>query len=279
MPRTFHSFAVSAAIVAIAVFPGALAAQDPAGLLLPVPTSHDAIGFQFGRATPGVSTSSPLAFGPSLGDLFGGGGYQARIRYANSDDASFSMGFGLGDSNDGIGVEVVLTALSTYRSGVGKRMVTSYKVHRMLPQDMAIAVGIEGVTLTGGNKIETEPSLYAAVSKFVPIRIEGVPQGYLSSLTLNVGAGNGRFCGEQMRNGRPDGLSNCRANVFGSAALRATEWASIIGDWTGQDLNVAVSLVPFKKFPIVITPGFADVTEHAGDGARFTVGLGLSIKY
>ena len=61
--------------------------------------------------------------------------------------------------------------------------------------------------------------------------------------------------------------------------LRAIDRVSLIADWTGQDLNLGASIVPFRNLPLVITPAVADVTGNAGDGARFILGVGYAISY
>ena len=67
-------------------------------------------------------------------------------------------------------------------------------------------------------------------------------------------------------------------NVFGSVAVRAVKSASVIAEWTGQDLGVGVSVAPFPNIPLVITPALRDITG-AGDGTRFVVGTGFSFKF
>lgn len=94
------------------------------------------------------------------------------------------------------------------------------------------------------------------------------------TVTTSIGVGNGRFRSEE--DARADTKT---ANVFASAGVQLTSFASVIADWTGQDLNLGVSLVPFRGVPLIITPSLADVTGNAGDGARFTLGGGLGFKF
>lgn len=216
---------------------------------------------------------------PSLADMYVGGSYQWTTRYSNLDDLHLMVGFGLGDPLDAIGVEAVLTSVSAFRRGARGKVVTSFKASRMLVHGIAFAAGIEGVRLTGGTANTEQQSVYGAVSKVVDLNIPGVPKGYLSSVTLNVGGGNGQFCGEEILNGAPHGVDDCGVSVVASAGLRAAEWAGLIADWTGQDLAIFASLTPFKKLPIVIAPGFADVAGGGGDGVRFVVGFGMAFKY
>lgn len=250
-------------------------AQTKEELLLPVPTSEVALGGRFGRASPGVSASSPLAFGPSFRDVFAGVGYQATTRYTNTDDASASAGFGLGDAKNAVGLEVVISSLSTVRSGLFDRTAASFKVHHLLPNNAAIAVGIEGLKVHGTD-FETTESWYGVISKVAALRAAGDPSVPFSQVTLNAGLGNGRFCAEDSKT---KGLTDCSVNFFGSVGVRANEYVGVIGDWTGQDLNLGLSFALFKQFPLVITPALADVTGSAGDKVRFTLGAGFGLRF
>lgn len=267
-----RSGACLALLVAVAVpaaVPAAAFAQDRTALLLRVPTSPEAIGGATGRAQPGVSASSPLGFGPSFRDVFIGAGYQAKTRYGGDDDGTVSAGFGLGNSTTLLGVELVLTSLSTVRTGFGDRMIGSVKIHRVVPYNIGVGVGVEGIKINGDNS-EAEESFYVAVSKALLIG-----QGtYFNAITLNAGLGNGRFRSEADVTADKDGI-----NLFASAGLRIAPALGAIVDWTGQDLNVAASIAPFPKFNLVISPGFADVSGLAGNGVRFTLGAGLSWRF
>ena len=91
---------------------------------------------------------------------------------------------------------------------------------------------------------------------------------------MSAGIGDGRFQTERAISLGKDGV-----NGFGSLGVRILSPVSLIAEWGGQDLTVAASIVPFVRFPLVISPGFADVTGSAGDGARFTVGVGLGFSF
>jgi len=60
-----------------------------------------------------------------------------------------------------------------------------------------------------------------------------------------------------------------------SVGVRVLSPLSLIADWTGQDLMLGASIVPFVRLPLFIAPAFADVTGSAGDGARFVLGVGM----
>jgi hypothetical protein len=77
--------------------------------------------------------------------------------------------------------------------------------------------------------------------------------------------GTGRFRTEhQILN------SHDTVNPFGGFSLRLAQPASLLADWTGQDLDAGLSVVPFRRVPLVITPGVADLTTTP----RFIVGVG-----
>jgi hypothetical protein len=265
IPRCWSRLAAGVAFCAL-VSPAISSAQDRSRLLLPVPMTGGGVSAAMGRAQPGVSTSSPLAFGPNWRDVFLGGNYQAEARGTDEPDGAVSAGFGLGDARTMAGVEVVFTSFSTTRGGFGNRMGLSLKAHRNLPYDAAIGVGIEGIMLTGDT--DSDESFYVAVSKWQRL----MSGQYLSGVLLNAGLGNGRFQSfEDLVNGE-DGIG-----FFASAGLRLIPYVSAIGEWTGQDLNLGASLsVPIERFNFVLTPALVDVMEEANDSARFTLGFGVS---
>lgn len=257
-------------------FAAPLSAQIRDSLLLDIPIEQAMPGVLTGRAQPGVSASSPLGFGPNFRDAFVGVGYQRSTRYGGAEDGSVSAGFGLGNSSSAIGLEVVVTSLSTVRSGFGDRMSGSVKIHRVLPLNIGVGVGLEGFTITGDD-FATDPSVFIAVTKVANLSKD---RAYFQTLTINGGLGNGRFLKVEDFNAGKKGI-----NSFASVGLRATDNVGLIADWTGQDLNLGVSIAPFRTLPFVITPALADVLNQANTignknyGARFTLGAGLSWKF
>lgn len=273
---------VGAAIAAVILAPGSSTAQQPTKeqlMLPPLPAdwSPTPQGGIFGRSAPGVSTASPLAFGPNWGDVFFGAGYQATTRNGGGDDGSVSGGFGLGNSQTAIGLEVVLVSASTVRSGFFERTMASLKAHKSLPGNSAIAFGFEGIELNG--ETGADPNWFAAASRVVALRNGGDEATMFSQATLNIGAGNGRFCPAEEVLTDVFTTKDCGVNVFASAGLRANKYIGLIADYTGQDINLGVSLAPFPKFPIVITPALVDVAGLANKEMRFTLGAGIGMRF
>ncbi|NJN02353.1 MAG: S-layer homology domain-containing protein [Leptolyngbyaceae cyanobacterium SL_1_1] len=215
---------------------------------------------------PGSTIGSPTAFGADWGDVFFGATFQERARFTSRSDGAISLGFGLGDARDLVGLEVAL-AIVDLRGDAFEDGGFSFKLHRQFAGDWAIALGVENL-ITFGNPDGGE-SGYGVVSKIFRLRED--PSRPFSSITASVGLGGGRF--------RSEGSGENDVDVFGSVGVRVAEPVSVIADWTGQDLNLGLSVVPFRNFPLVITPALADVTGEAGDGTRFIVGVGVGTTF
>ncbi|MCC7196336.1 MAG: hypothetical protein IT356_12345 [Gemmatimonadaceae bacterium] len=234
------------------------------------------------RGAPGTNTGTPLAFGPGMGDFFIGGGYQASTRgYKGSngvfsdnggDDGSISAGFGLGDATDGIGLTTVITSLSTFRSGFGNRTAFSFQAFRNLNPSTAVAVGVENAFIAGGQKTDGADSWYGVISHVY--QQPSADMAWLKAVTVSAGVGNGRF--RTTADVRKD---NKTVNAFASVALLVHDQVSFIGDYTGQDVNVGMSIVPFKSFPVSITPALVDLTGTASKSPRFTIGAGVGLHF
>lgn len=222
------------------------------------------------RAQPGNSVGSQSAWGAGWGDFFAGVGYQARARFSSLPDGSASFGFGLGNPRRNVGLEVGLNSASTFHQNIGKNGSVSLKLHRVLIGAYGVAVGVENAASWGGT--DGGSSTYGVLSNTYRTRAD--PSGFFGSLALNVGVGNSRFFSQQdLARGRTGGV-----NAFGSVGVRLMPRASLIIDWTGQDLVAGLSLVPFRSSPLILSLGAADLTRRAGDGPRFITGLGAGLR-
>lgn len=215
---------------------------------------------------PAMSANSPTAWGAGFGDFFLGGSLAARARYVSAVDGSIGGGFGLGDPSKYVALEVDLISFSTFRSGFGNRLAIDLKLHRLLPDNFAIAIGREGAVQRG--LTDAGRSYYGVISKWIPLADESRP---FSALSVSAGIGTGRF---RSWNDWANGTG--RFGLFGSVALRVLPAFSLVADWTGQDLMVLGSLAPFRRVGVVLTGGLADLTHTAGDGARLVGSAGWS---
>ncbi len=216
--------------------------------------------------TPSGSISTPSAFGANFGQIFGGFGFQSRTRFTNQADGGLALGGGLGDPQKIVGLDVTLAILSLFGDNAGRGSF-SFKIHRSLPEGFAVALGFENAINWGGT--DGSSSIYGVVSKF--FQLTETTKEPFSQLTLSLGVGGGRFRSE---GAIEDGVNSL--GVFASAGLRIVEPVSAIVEWSGQDLNAGISLIPFQNIPLTVNLAGADLTGNAGDGARFVMSIGYN---
>ena len=216
-----------------------------------------------------MGANSPGGFGARWGDAFVGVAYQANIRSSTGNDGAVAAGVGLGNPWTLVGLDVAVVSFSTVRSGLGRRMGVDFKVHRVLPGLIGIAVGWESALLRGDT--DGLRSRYAAASRWFQLRDD---DALFSALVVSAGMGNGRFV-------RPDDwVAGKRIGFFGSVAVRVAPPLSVVADWTGQDLALATSIAPFERHSVVFVAGFVDLTGTAGeDGARFVISASYGFRF
>jgi hypothetical protein len=197
--------------------------------------------------------------------VYAGASYQNRIRYDDWRDGILTFGGGLGDPSTYVGLDVTVNILDTYDDFAQDRSL-SLKLHRRLPLRSALAVGYENIWHTAGT--DGGSSRYVVGSTVIKLRERlGVPLG---SVVVSLGVGTDRFLSEERFARGENGV-----NLFGSAAVRVLRPVNAVANWTGQDLNLGLSIAPVRRWPVVITPALVDVTGAAGDGARFSVSAGI----
>lgn len=226
---------------------------------------------------PGSSSAVPTAFGGSWGSAGVALSYQQRVRYTDGDDGSAAIVVGFGNRQKLVGLDVSVAILDLSRkhgspAGFGRRGSLSFAVGRDLPGGYAAAVGLENTMNWGGT--DQESSAYAVASRRLLLRQSAWEP--FSRAYISVGVGNGRFRSEQALVRGGEGVG-----VFGGVAVQVIPPLAAIAEWTGQDLNLGVSLLPFPTQTLVLTPTLVDVTGNAGDGARLTlaVGWGFSLPH
>ena len=220
------------------------------------------------RISPSITIINPSGYGASWGNVGIGIGFQERARFVNQRDGVIGFGFGLGNPIKNIGVQIGINLVdvsSPLRDGT-----VSIKLHRRLPEDFTIAVGTQGAITWGDT--DGGSSIYGVVTKRLPLRKDRTKS--LSEMYISLGMGGGQYRSEFNINNGVESVG-----VFGSLALRVIEPIALITEWSGQDLTIGTSIVPFKKLPLVIVPAITDITGSAGDGARFVFGVGYSISF
>lgn len=217
----------------------------------------------------GSSINTPTAFGAQTGNIFFGATYQEQVRFFDEDDGAVVVGFGVGDARRIVALETAVSIYDLFGDTFEDGGV-SFKLHRLIGDDLAVAVGVENAIVWGNT--DGDQSVYGVVSKVFRLREDSSEP--LSRLTASVGLGGGRF-----RSLDDIEDKEGSTNVFGSIGLQVVEPVTLIADWTGQDLYLGASIVPIQGVPLVITPAVADVTGNAGDEPRFILGIGYGLSF
>lgn len=230
--------------------------------------SSDASDESLYKISPGTTVGIPSAYGTYWRVAGIGVGVQERARFTDDADGGVGLAFGVGHPTENVALQI----------GIGFVDVTDpfadgsvgLKLHRQLPHDVAIALGATGV-LTWGDT-DGGSSAFGVVTK--RFELKDSPRKFFSELTTSLGVGGGQFRSEAEITDGSDTVG-----VFGSAAIRIIEPVNGIVEWTGQDLTLGFSVVPFRNISLSITPAVADITGTAGDGPRFVAGVGYSFSF
>lgn len=221
------------------------------------------------RLSPSVTIMTPSAYGAAWGNAGIGLGFQQRTRFTDRADGVVGVGFGLGDPKKSVGLAVGITITDlwgdTFEDGT-----LNFKLHRQLPGDVSLAAGMQGAVSWG--ETDGGSSVYGVVTKRFSLR-EDLSQP-LSQVHLSVGVGTGQYRSESNIENSVDSVG-----MFGSVAVRIYEPVTAIAEWTGQDLTLGVSFIPFPNVPFAIAPAITDVTGTAGDGTRFILGIGYGFSF
>lgn len=214
------------------------------------------------KISPGVSIMNPSAYGASWGSVGIGLGFQSRTRFTNKADGVMGIGFGLGDPQKYVGLQIGIGLTDLSEPFVDGSL--SWKLHRRLPADFSIALGQNGFATWGDT--DGGSSLYGVVTKRFLLKEDTAKP--FSELNFSLGVGGGQFRSESDIDNHIDSVG-----VFGTVAVRIVEPVSAIVEWTGQDLTLGLSYVPFRDLSLVVVPAITDVTGNAGDGTRFILGV------
>lgn len=209
-------------------------------------------------AAPGIAFGSPTGFGAGWGQTFAGVGGQTLSDSTSHLDGSALVGVGFGDPRRYFGLEMAINVVSL-TGGLGEDGSWSFKAHHTFGNRSAIAVGIHEVSGWGAADA-TASSSYVAYTHVVDLDPSS-PKRPLT-LALNGGVGTKRFAAEGED-----------AGAFGSVALSWHRQSSIIADFDGRDLGLAVSVVPFYRIPLVATAGVINLTERYAS-MEFAAGVG-----
>ena len=204
--------------------------------------------------------------------------YQNETRLGSAADGTAGLKVGVGDPEK-VAFDVGVNILSL---GVHERFAErgsfNFGLRHAFPSDFEVAVGVQNTLIWGGSDAPTTG--YGMVTKMFCLK-ESDHKPF-SRLYLSVGV-NGAWVG--------GGSSSIRAsaqsvidrygaiNPFGRAMITIAEPVNVFAEWTGQDLNVGVVAIPFRRFPVMFIPMVADLASHAGNRPRFLLAVGYPFSF
>ena len=286
-------------VTSLTVTPTAAVTADEAIARLSIPSQLPEISAGAVRTYPVGGLTTPSAFGASTG-FFVGAGYQNQTRpniYGNPptnrgvalvpggkgpETYAYSAGIGLGDARNFFGLETVATTYTRQGAGSFDNGGISFKIHKQLGDNFAIAGGYENAITFGNNSgvfgNNTDGGVNGGRTGYGVASVILNPDpnlGFFSNTTLSVGAGAGRFrtVGD-IRSGRDT------INVFGSVGTRLLPFVTLIADWNGQDLGIGLPIsIPLGGASLQITPAYVDLVNNETGGSRFVVSGGLGFSF
>jgi hypothetical protein len=226
---------------------------------------------RLGLASPASTAGTPSAYGASSRQAYIGGGLRFPL---DSDrdrtDGSLSLGIGEGDAVKSLGIEFNVNITSVGGGNdfdFGDSGSIGFKLHKYFGKGTGVAFGWTN-PIRWGDASLAKPTVYGVVTKAFPLMAKNkLP------LTVSVGVGSGAFRSKDAILSRDNS-----PNLFASLGLQVMPQLSLVSSWTGNRLNVGISVVPVKKFPFVINAIFSDVTNNlnAGSGLTITAGSGFN---
>jgi hypothetical protein len=206
---------------------------------------------------------TPSGWGASNNTIFAGVTYVPDQVYAEgASDGSAVIGVGLGNPFRNVGFEYSARMNDISTQGEYSHFL---KLHKYLGKGTSLAVG--GMHLLPAPTTDGISSFYVALSHALQIR-SSVPGSSL--LNINIGYGDGRFANKSPRD-ILEGKGSKGTGVFGSLAYNMFLNHSLIVEWSGINLHVAVNSRPFKRIPFFLKASLVDLTSYSGDGARLMV--------
>lgn len=214
---------------------------------------------------PGSGARIPEAFGAEWGDVFLtiSGATKDRVRTTHI-DSSISTGFGLGNPQDLVGIELTYNILST-RTKFAVNGSFDVKVHRRIFEAenfwAAVALGVNNFYSYGPEAKTNASSAYGVVSGLTYLRPNNPASPMALALTLGAG-------------GAPV-FADGGVGFLAGAGLEVHPQIGLGSSWNGKAFSLGASFLPFTNLPLTLSAEYNDVFNMTRQGHR----LILSLEY
>ena len=217
--------------------------------------------------SPGLTFATPSAFGASSGDGFLSASAATAGKARSQVNGSLSVGFGLGDARNAVGLELNFNVGSI--RNFGSNGSVDGKLHRIVYSDLnsqvSVAAGWKGFVQYGSEGVSPS-SAYGAVTYYSILQ----PDNEINKMPISftVGVGGGEF-----RKG------DASTGIFAGVGLQVAPQLSVGTGWSGVGINVGLSYVPFPSIPLTIALTGGDLTDNSDGGQVLVLSIGYGFNW
>lgn len=230
------------------------------------------------KRIPAITSNNPGVFAAGhFGYVGMGVSFQHRTRLELENkwvpDGNVATYLGLGNPNRWIGIGAVINLYGLSNQSGEKNNFGEGSIDLQLSRAINdfIYIGVGGFNLLQHNTKYTNAlrTFYATTSVLIPLRQNN--DRAFGFMYGTFGVGNGIFQKrEKILNNKNETI-----NWFGSLAVQILPEANLIVEWSGVDLTISAGLFPFKKIPLHILVGVADINF---DKQRYIASIGYSFQ-
>jgi hypothetical protein len=223
---------------------------------------------------PSLGGGLPTGFVGGWGDYFLSASAGTAGNLRPDADASFNLGFALGDPEKLVGVDVYL-GIGSFKN-FNANGAFGADMGRLLVNTPNLQLGVAGGVIdayTYGTEANPQPiNGYGAITAALPLRGRGTSPPRLVQFTLG---GGGSSFGAIDSNYQ---LSS--SGMFGAAGVELLENLGLSVGVSGRSTNVVISWIPLRAVPIFVNLTAADVASVTpwGTIGVLTIGWGDSLK-
>jgi hypothetical protein len=222
------------------------------------------------QISPSSSVSTPIAYGISWRTLVFGVTGQNGTQYTHRPFGQYAAGFGLGDPDKFVSLTTILTMGGL--DEVNRDGNLNFQVSRNLNnQGTALAVGVENVAPWGADKRNKMNTYLVGTTQYV----WQITQRFHVNVVTSLGIGNSRF----VHNYEVHQNEVSIFRPFASIGIQLLPQAAVMFDYVGLTYNAGISIVPFLRYPLVMSLTATDLTNRGGSHIPIAGSIGYSYSF
>jgi hypothetical protein len=219
---------------------------------------------------PSSSVATPVAYGVGWGTILLGVAGQNGTQYTHRPFGEYAAGFGIGNPNKFASLTTIVTM------GGLDEFVRDGNVNFQLSRNLnslngAIAAGVENVAPWGADK-RNKMNTYVVASRAT---ILNLTKHFYMNIITSFGIGNSRFVHNYETHTDETGIFR----PFASIGIQILPQAAVMFDYVGLTYNAGISVVPFLRFPLVMSLTAVDFTSRGGSHIPVAGSIGYSYNF